>query len=69
MHVLRPLISDIYMTEKLALKMLEPLHIPSQLDSQLLCNAMGHPGWTKNTYYNTACIFELFLLKQEAHGP
>ncbi len=24
-----------------------------QLDSRLLCNAMGHPGWPQSTNYNT----------------
>ncbi len=24
-----------------------------KLDSRLLCNTMGHPGWSKYTYYNT----------------
>ncbi len=29
-------------------------HVPSaKLDSRLLCNAMGHPGWPQSTNYNT----------------
>ena len=27
--------------------------INKKLDSRLLCNAMGHPGWSNNTHYNT----------------
>ncbi len=28
-------------------------HILEQLDSRLLCNTMGHPGWPQSTNYNT----------------
>ncbi len=41
-----------------------------KIDSRLLCNAMGHPGWTKipiTTFLE--CIFELFLLKKQKHNP
>ena len=24
-----------------------------KLDSRLVCNAKGHPGWPKRTYYDT----------------
>ncbi len=37
-----------------------------EVDSWVLCNAMGHPGCQeKITHYNT-CIFELFLLIKQA---
>ena len=28
-----------------------------QLDSRLLCNAMGHPGWQKNTNGKSSRVF------------
>ena len=51
---------------KLSIDLLQSLSLHVQLDSRLLCNAMGHHDWPKSTHYNTLGMhFSAVLLKKK----